>query len=119
VWLKQNSLWNLFDLKSRRILIEEVEEIRLVQDTPDEKIAIVKQDNAYGVLSNRRGTVIPITFSDLVNLGPADEPIYFTEKHVAEASIFVVIYYDAKGKLIRREVYEDADEYEKIYCSDN
>ena len=71
------------------------------------------------MLSNKRGTVIPISFSDLVNLGPADEPIYFTEKHVTEASIFVVIYYDGNGKLIRREVYDDSEEYEKIYCSDN
>jgi hypothetical protein len=118
-WLRQNSLWSLINLRSRRVLTDDVEEIRVLEDSPEEKRVIVKQHNAYGVISNKRGTVIPISFSDLVILGPSDEPIYFTEKHVAEASIFVVIYYDANGKLIRREVYEDPNEYEKIYCSDN
>jgi hypothetical protein len=52
-------------------------------------------------------------------VGSADEPLYFTEKHVSEASVFVVIYYDKNGKMLRREVYEEADDYEKIYCQQN
>jgi hypothetical protein len=38
---------------------------------------------------------------------------------VEEASVFVVIYYDRNGKFLRREVYQEADDYEKIYCPDN
>jgi hypothetical protein len=59
--------------------------------------------------------MIPIKFTDLVNVGSPANPVFFTEKHVEEASLFVVIYYDQSGKLIRREVYEH-DEYERIYC---
>jgi hypothetical protein len=44
--------------------------------------------------------------------------MYFTEKHVEEASIFVVIYYNSEGKLLRKEIY-DQDDYEKIYCADH
>jgi hypothetical protein len=62
--------------------------------------------------------MIPISFSDIINVGSKENPFYFTEKHVEEASIFVVIYYDSNGKMVRKEVYEQ-DEYEKIYCSDN
>jgi hypothetical protein len=119
LWLKQNAGWNLVNIRTRRIALSDVEEVNIFLDTPGEKIARIRIGDSFGVLSNTRGTVIPVSFSDLVQLGPPDEPTYFTEKHVAEASIFVVIYYDAHGKLIRREVYEDSDEYEKIYCSDN
>lgn len=118
VWLR-SAKWNLIDVKSKKVIQSEVDEIRFIKDTPEEKIVVFKTGNSYGVLSNRRGVVIPATFSDLVNLGPPDDPIYFTEKHVEEAAIFVVIYYNENGKLIKREVYEDADEYERIYCSDN
>jgi hypothetical protein len=59
--------------------------------------------------------IIPVKFSDLVNVGSAEVPLYFTEKHVEEASLFVVIYYDHAGKILRREVYEQ-DDYERIYC---
>ena len=68
------------------------------------------------MISNRRGVVIPIKFSDIVNVGSPESPVYFTEKHVPEASIFVVIYYDAKGILLRKDVYEH-DDYDRIYCS--
>jgi hypothetical protein len=63
--------------------------------------------------------IIPIAFTDLVNIGTAEEPLYFTEKHVEEAWLFVVIYYDKNGRFLRREVYEEPDDYEKIYCPDN
>lgn len=117
--VRQNQLWNIMDVNSKEILESDIQEIRMIRDLQDEKLAIVKQRNSYGVLSNRRGAVIPVSFSDLVNVGPADDHFYFTEKHVEEAAIFVVIYYDKAGKLVRREVYEEAEDYEKIYCSDN
>jgi hypothetical protein len=59
-----------------------------------------------------------VSFSDIINVGSPAQPLYFTEKHVEEASIFVVIYYDSAGKMLRREIYEQ-DDYEKIYCSNN
>jgi hypothetical protein len=85
----------------------------------DEKIAIIQKDKSFGVISNRRKVVIPVTFTDIINLGSADEPLYFTEKHIAEASLYIVIYYDASGNMLRKEIYEDAADYDKIYCSDN
>jgi len=48
-------------------------------------------------------------------VGTAEKPLYFTEKNVEEAEIFVVIYYNDQGTMIRREIYE-SDEYDRIYC---
>jgi hypothetical protein len=45
-------------------------------------------------------------------------PLYFTEKQVEEAGIYVVIYYDKDGRQLRKQVFE-TDEYEKIYCTRN
>lgn len=117
--IKVNQVWSLYDIRTKEVSMPGIRNIQMIRDSPDEKVAIIQRNNAYGVLSNKRGTVIPITFSDLVNIGSAEEPLYFTEKHVTEASIFVVIYYDKNGKLLRREVYDNADDYEKIYCPDN
>ena len=68
------------------------------------------------MVSNRHGVIIPVNFTDIVNVGSPDVPVYFTEKHVPEASIFVVIYYDHSGNFLRKEVYEQED-YERIYCN--
>jgi hypothetical protein len=89
--------------------------MKLIVDKPGERIAIVQQDNAYGVIHSTKGMIIPLNFSDIVNVGSAEKPMYFTEKHVEEASVFVVIYYNHEGKFLRKEIYEQ-DDYEKIYC---
>jgi hypothetical protein len=116
--VKQKALWHLYHLNAKKVVIGNIKELQFIKDTPDEVIAIIQQEKSFGVISNTRGFVIPDKFTDIVNLGSAEEPLYFTEKHVEEADIYVVIYYDHEGKLIRRQVFEASD-YEKIYCSDN
>jgi hypothetical protein len=117
-FVKTNSVWQLYDLMNKKIALDNVKDFKFIAETQTEGIAIVRANNYYGVLSTVNGVVIPISFTDLVNVGSSEEPLYFTEKHVEEASIYVVIYYDKGGKLLRRYVY-DPDEYEKIYCSNN
>lgn len=115
--VKRQGQWQWYHLKSGKVVLDKVRDYRFIRDTPQEKLAIVHQENQYGVISSVQGTIIPMTFSDIVNVGTAEVPTYFTEKHVEEASIFVVIYYNARGQLIRREVYEQ-DDYEQIYCNE-
>ncbi|MBL7857807.1 MAG: hypothetical protein JNM57_08965 [Cyclobacteriaceae bacterium] len=114
--VKKNFQWKLYHIAGKKILLDNIKSYKLVSDTPLEKIAIIAVENAYGVFSSVRGEIIPPTFSDIVNLGSAEDPLYFTEKHVEEASIFVVIYYDKNGKLLRRQVCE-VEDYERIYCA--
>lgn len=114
--VKKNFQWILYNFIDKRIVADKIKAFKWVLDSPKEKIMIIQQENKYGVISNVRGTVIPATFSDIVNVGSATQPVYFTEKHVEEASIFVVIYYDKEGVQLRKYVYEGGD-YEKIYCS--
>lgn len=114
--VKIRSTWQLFNIYTGEIELDKIRKYTVIRDTPDEKLYIIQQENRFGVISSIRGVVIPISFSDIVNVGSAEEPLYFTEKHVEEASLFVVIYYSAEGKFIRKEVYEQ-DDYERIYCS--
>jgi hypothetical protein len=116
--VKMGGLWNLYDIYSRKISESNLKNIKLIRDNPDEKLAIVQKDKSFGVISSKGEVVIPITFSDVINLGSGDAPLYFTEKHITEASLYVVIYYDGKGKMLRKEIYDDAGDYDRIYCSD-
>jgi len=115
---KQGSQWMIYEIRTRDVLLDRIKKISVLADKPDKKLAIVQQGSSYGVLHNHKGTILPISFTDLKNVGSADEPMYFTEKYVEEAAIFVVIYFDDEGKMLRKEVYEH-DEYEKIYCPYN
>lgn len=108
--------WSLLNFRSGRVVAPSISEVDVISDDADEKVYRIRQGNSYGVISSRAGAVIPVKFTDLVNVGSPRQPVYFTEKHVEEAALYVVIYYDAQGKFIRKEVYEQ-DDYEQIYCS--
>jgi hypothetical protein len=79
------------------------------------KIVKLHRDNYYGVMSSRMGLIIPISFTDIINLGTLDDPLYFTEKYIEEAGIYIVVYYNKKGELVRKQAYEE-EEYERILC---
>lgn len=115
--VRKNQRWGLLNVNTEKFSLADIEDVKFIRDMPDEKIAIIRQNGTYGVLSSTRGIVIPVTFTDIINIGSRDEPLYFTEKHISEADVFVVIYYDKTGKFLRKEVYQEAEDYEKIYCN--
>lgn len=107
----------LYEIKTKKSVFEGIKNYHLIRSQREDQLMVIEQDNGFGVIHNREGVVIPISYSDIVNLGTKEKPFYFTEKHVEEAALFVVIYYDHEGEMIRKEVYEQED-YERIYCSD-
>lgn len=117
-FVKKNFQWRLYDIYGSKVLIDNIKSYKVVTDTKEEKIFILNFENEYGVISNKKGTILPFAFNGIKNLGSADDPFYVTEKHVEEASVFIVIYYNKQGELIRKQVYEE-EEYEHLYCADN
>jgi len=118
IWAIKDFEWSLFDYRQSKDLLRHVKAFHLISDKPEEKLAMVQQENYFGILSNKRGMVIPTSFSLITNLGSEDDPFYFTAKEVEEAGIVVVIYYDKEGKLLRKQVYED-EEYARIICPED
>jgi hypothetical protein len=116
--VRKGSFWSFYDIPARNETETNLRKVILIRDAPDDKVAIIQKDNAFGVIANRGEVIIPVTFTDIVNLGSADQPLYFTEKHVKEASLYIVIYYDYAGNMLRKEIYDDASDYDKIYCTD-
>ncbi len=113
--VKKNFQWLLWDVRAQRARLSGIRNFQVVRDTPGEKLVIAVQDNNAGVLSSKTGTLIPFSFSRIVNLGTADEPLFQAQREVEEASIHVVIYYDSLGKQVRRDVLE-ADDFEQLEC---
>jgi hypothetical protein len=115
IWVRKDFEWSLIDFALSKKILSRIKNFQLIKNTSQEKIAIVKQENLFGIVSTLHGVVIPPTFSFLMNLGNEEEPFYFTSKEVEEAGIVAVIYYDKMGKLLRKQVYED-EEYARIVC---
>lgn len=114
IWGRKNFNWQLYDFHSEKIVMDKVKNFRLISSSHEEKVLLVHRENFYGVISTIKGTIIPATFSAIVNIGTEEYPLYFTDKEVEEAGVHVVIYYDKDGKFLRKQVYEE--EFDKIFC---
>ena len=116
--LVKKDYWMLYEIKTGAVLLDKIKDFSMIRDEPKEKLSIIYQDTSHGVLHNNNGVIIPISYSDIINVGSQEKPLYFTEKYVQEASVYMVIYYDAQGHPLRKEIY-DQDDYERIYCHDD
>lgn len=114
-WAKKGTTWKLIEIASQKVRVDNIRQYQYLRELPTEKIALVHQDKVYGVLTSRRGTIIPIQYTEVINLGTRDLPLYFTERYITEAGISVVVYFDQHGKTIRSQALE-GDELEKITC---
>jgi len=117
IWIKKDYQWKLMNYITGQIIMDQIKDFSWLRNSAREKIVRVHRENYYGIVSNTRGVVIQPTFTEIINLGDADNPFYFTEKQVEEAGIFVVIYFDKTGKLVRKQALEE-EEYDKILCQD-
>ncbi|MDN5212394.1 WG repeat-containing protein [Fulvivirgaceae bacterium BMA12] len=110
----KDNYWGIYDIYDNEYRIENIISLQLTGDTLETK-AIVLGEKGYGVLSNKSGMIISPTFDDLQIIGGDDVYLYFCEKYVKEADLYVVVYYDKTGKRIWRQVY-DSNVYDRIYC---
>lgn len=114
-WVRKGSNWKLLEIGTQKVRLDNVRQYTYIRESKNERLAIVQQDKVYGVISSRQGILIPIQYTDVVNVGTRDHPLYFTERHIAEAGITVVVYYSKTGKTVRSQALE-ADELDKITC---
>lgn len=113
--VKNDLKWSLYNIYQGEIIDEGIKSIQVIAQNSEEQIAVILRDTGYGVISSIRGEVISATYNDLINVGSASVPVYFAEKRIAEAELYVVIYYNKDGKAIRKQTFETAD-YPLIYC---
>jgi hypothetical protein len=117
VWARKQTTWQLLDVVTGKIILDKVTEFQITRSATD-VIARITSGQFHGIFSKAIGTIIPVSFSTIVNIGSEEYPFYFTDKEVREADIHVIIYYSKEGKLVRKVVCEE-DDFEKIYCEGN
>ncbi|MBS1558802.1 MAG: WG repeat-containing protein [Bacteroidetes bacterium] len=118
IWVRLGFEWRLYNFVENRPVLRLIKNFRMIKDNADEKLAVVQQENYFGVVSSKSGIIISPTFSSVENHGRDEEPVYVTHKEIEEAGIVVVIYYDHNGKLLRKQVYEE-NEFTKLNCPEN
>ncbi len=115
--VKHSFVWRLFDLNSFSFRPGKITAFTEYTDSSLEHFLLYKQDNFYGLMTNRRGILLEPVYSSIENVGSPEEPFYRTDKYVEEAAVHIVIYYNQDGKQVARYIYEE-EEFAKLLCPD-
>jgi hypothetical protein len=111
----KDGLWNIADIQTEALLVGEIRDFDFLSEQ-EEMIILFRREEQFGIVSNKEGLIIDPTFNDILNIGSEEEAVYFTEKYISEAEFYIVIYYNSKGEILRKQVFTD-EEYDKIYCN--
>lgn len=114
VWARQGTNWQVLNLFNREVEFDHISGLDWISGEESQK-AIVKSEDGYGLLDSRQGMVLNPGFNDIINLGTAREPVFFTEKYIPEADYYVVIYYNQDMEVIRKQVFNSGN-YDQVYC---
>lgn len=71
----------------------------------------------YGVWSPQEGLILKPTFDEINIRYKGNETLFIAEKWVEEADLVVMLYYNMKGTLLRKEVLSTL-EYKDLSCDD-
>ncbi len=111
--LKEDN-WQVLNIYTGEVQYDKITGYEEIRENNVRK-AIVKTTDGYGLLDNVQGMLLNPGFNDIMNLGTAHEPVFFTEKYIPEADYYVVIYYNHQMDVIRRQVF-DSGNYDQVYC---
>ena len=110
--------WLLENIKNEEILYERIVDFEIIDVGVEDKTLFINTESGQGIYSETLGQVIEPTYTFIRILGTQKDPIYFAVKLVAEANIYVVIYYDKKGNKLFTQSFRQ-EEYFKIACPAN
>jgi len=113
--VRENEEWQIINIKNQEKYLTEILDYEYIKDEPSGKIIRIRTQSGFGIYHSKKGLLISPTFSDIINLGNVETPLYYAEKSIPEADYYVVVYYDADGEKIRSAAYT-AEEYEQIVC---
>ncbi len=112
---RENDMWHIIDVFSNEYLLEGITDFNHLKNEK-EQVLLIRIDDNYGIVSNLDGVIISPTFTDIIAIGSEDYQIYFAEKYISEAEFYIVIYYNATGEILKKQVFTD-EEYDMIYCN--
>ncbi len=115
--VKLNNQWQVYNIYSKEIIIDEILDINIISDYSTSKEAIILTKTGYGVISNIKGIIINPEFTDIVKIGDKKNYIYLCEQRRKGDDFPVISYINREGKVIRKQVLSSED-YDKIYCDE-
>lgn len=112
---KKDGSWQLVNIYRNETVHGPFKDVRFVKKGPTENLAVVYTSNGYGLYSSTKGELVSPAYNDLINMGTVNRPLFYAEKEVKEADLFVVVYLNEEGETIFKEAYP-REEWLRLLC---
>ena len=99
------------------ILVENIERTHLFYEQGSESIFRIVKDGKFGMISNENGMILKPEYSEILNIGDEENPLFFADQHLNNAGFHVVSYVNESGELIFSKAYRK-EEFDRIICDD-
>lgn len=108
-----------FDEEEEYIMYEGISDFDIIQSEGKEKVIKIYKDGGYGILSNQRGEILAPTYDDIRLFGSITDQgsIYYSEKYVPEADLYIIIHLDHEGNIIKRQALT-SEQYDMVFCEE-
>ncbi|WP_053405735.1 WG repeat-containing protein [Persicobacter sp. CCB-QB2] len=115
VLARKEKQWEILAVENKEVVFDEIE--RYLPVNPQEKGGdlIVVVNGKEGLFSLEKGVKIKPTLDRLINVGTPAKPLYKGEKYIAEADLYLWVYYDEEGNRLRQQTF-NAEEFENVDC---
>ena len=97
--------------------MHQIEKLELLVEKDKERVFKFVQKGKFGLMSDQSGVLLKAEYSDIFNIGPKENPLFFADQHLSNAGFHVVSYVDDQGKLVFSKAY-NKEEFDRILCED-
>jgi hypothetical protein len=117
ILVKHENRWKVYHFAKRYFTADVFDTFEFIRNDAEEVVIMTYRSSGYGVLSSKKGRIIPEEYSDIYNLGSPRQPFFLVERDITQAGLHVLLYINQDGKMVRRQVLSE-EEYELIFCQD-
>ncbi|MCF6352851.1 MAG: WG repeat-containing protein [Cyclobacteriaceae bacterium] len=106
LFLKKDLKWDLYDLKASKFVEFGIVSFTSITKEGSPKITYQK-GVGIGVFDSKKGVVLKPTYSTISLKGSSTQPYYRAEKHVEEAGLHIMLYYNLDGALLFQNILDE------------
>lgn len=113
LFMKQDLKWNIYDLKSSKFTEFGITSFKSITQW-DIPIINYQKGVGTGIYDSQKGVVLKPTYTAIALEGTASQPYYRAEKHVEEAGLHILLFYNLDGDLLFQNIM-DEKAFGKLY----
>ncbi len=113
--LKQDDLWKIVNVQEGKEKQGNIYSVEVLNGVGSEKLTKYRGDKGYGLYSTIYGELLKPEYNEIFIVRNGEEPIYFAERFLSDAELYVIIYVNYKGEKIWSQAFRE-EEYALLFC---